>query len=512
MSKFNSNFVKSKIESIAKNPQNRNRLNSNDLTISSKTLKDSFSYLEEFKDSLKNNSNLNIKKSETNYTKNNLNLNLHKNNISSLLTKNSSDNLNNLNIINETFKEKISNNKMLYDNIIKEINISELSELKEIYNDLFILFNDIKINQTGKDKDKAKNDDDIQKIKILALHFIQILLNDNIKKLLQIFFDSNEINKFFLYQIYLILSIIYFDEKKLSEYLLLSYKTILLYSLQNFEIISQILEKFSLSQEDKINKNIFILNKIIISLLKTLTNVPSNAQILYYISPERNNSIKTIENSKDNIDEKESGINKLLFLLKSNKDLNEKMNIIEMEEKKILEKIESSNQKILPEFDSEKYKFSIFIELDETLVHYCEEGENYFVKVRLGSENFLEYIKTFCEIIIVSTSSKEYSDIIIDNLNKKGDVIKHRIYAEDNTLLDLSKINRDMNKCIFISHEKKFMKEPDDNTLTLKGFYGDETDKEFIKLENEFKKIEKKEIKDIKTIIKEMQNNINKEK
>ena len=247
-------------------------------------------------------------------------------------------------------------------------------------------------------------------------------------------------------------------------------------------------------------------------MLKTLTNVPSNSQIMYYISPERNNSNKTIENSKDNIDEKESGINKLLFLLKNNKDLTEKMNIIENEEKKILQKIESSNQKILPEFDSEKYKFSIFIELDETLVHYCEEGENYFVKVRLGSENFLEYIKTFCEIIIVSTSSKEYSDIIIDNLNKKGDVIKHRIYAEDNTLLDLSKINRDMNKCIFISHEKKFMKEPDDNTLTLKGFYGDETDKEFIKLENEFKKIEKKDIKDIKTIIKEMKNNINKEK
>ena len=507
MSKFNSNFVKSKIESIAKNPQNRNRLNSNDLTISSKTLKDSFSYLEEFKDSLKNNSNLNIKKSETNYTKNNLNLNLHKNNISSLLTKNSSDNLNNLNIINETFKEKISNNKMLYDNIIKEINISELSELKEIYNDLFILFNDIKINQTDKDKDKAKNDDDIIKIKILALHFIQILLNDNIKKLLQIFFDSNEINKFFLYQIYLILSIIYFDEKKLSEYLLLSYKTILLYSLQNFEIISQILEKFSLSQEDKINKNIFILNKIIISLLKTLTNVPSNSQIMYYISPERNS--RKIENSKDNIDEKESGINKLLILLKNNKDLKEKISVIENEENKILQNIEASNQKLLPEFDSKKYKYTIFIELDETLVHYCEEGENYFVKVRLGSESFLEYIKTFCEIIIVSTSSKEYSDIIIDNLNKKGDVIKHRIYVEDNMLLDLSKINRDMNKCFFISHEANFMKEPEDNSIILKGFYGDETDKEFIKLENEFKKIEKIENnKDIKEIIKEIQNNL----
>ena len=112
----------------------------------------------------------------------------------------------------------------------------------------------------------------------------------------------------------------------------------------------------------------------------------------------------------------------------------------------------------------------------------------------------------------MTTSSKEYSDIIIDNLNKKGNIIKHRIYVEDNLLLNLSKINRDMNKCIFISHESNFMKEPEDNTIILKGFYGDETDNEFIKLEREFKKIEKKEIKDIRIIVKEIKNNIKKEK
>ena len=188
------------------------------------------------------------------------------------------------------------------------------------------------------------------------------------------------------------------------------------------------------------------------------------------------------------------------------------MNMIEQEELKILKNIEESNQKILPEFDTKKYKLSVFIELDETLVHYCEEGDNYFVRVRLGSENFLEFIKTFCELIIVTTSSKEYSDIIIDNLNKKGDVIKHRIYVEDNILLDLSKINRDMNKCIFISHEPNFMKEPEDNSIVLKGFYGDENDKEFIKLEKEFKKIEKEDIKDIRNFIKDIKNNTNKEK
>ena len=45
MSKFNSNFVKSKIESIAKKPENihnSDESKNNQLNISTKTLKDSF--------------------------------------------------------------------------------------------------------------------------------------------------------------------------------------------------------------------------------------------------------------------------------------------------------------------------------------------------------------------------------------------------------------------------------------------------------------------------------------
>ena len=475
MSKFNHNLLKAKIESIAKKNHIKEKENSkeNKLNISTKTLKDSFSFLDEFKESLKQELN-SIKKVETNIDR-------HKgNNISSLRTKDLSDNL-----------------KLINENVIKEINDEDIKDLKEIYNDLLILFNEIKLDDVS--INKTKNFDNINKLKILSVHYIKILLNDNFKNVIKLFFDSAEINKFFLYQIYLVLSIIYLNQEKLNEYMLLSYKTILLYSLQNCEIVHQILENNFLFNDDKINKNIFKLNKIIISLLKTLTNVPSNSQIMYFISPTKNKG----ENS---------GINNLLILLKNNKDLIEKMNIIEEEENKILRKIEESNQNILPEFDSKKYKFSVFLELDETFVHYCEEDDNYYVKVRLGLEDFLDFIKSFCEIIIVTTSSKEYSDIIINNLNKKENIIKHRIYIEDNILLNLSKINRDMNKTIFISHEKNFMKEPEDNSIILKGFYGDENDKEFIKLEKEFKKIEKEEIKDIRIIIKEIQKKINQEK
>ena len=90
--------MKAKIESIAKNPLNKNGIKENKLNISSKTLKDSFSYLEEFKQSLKE--ELNIKKVETNYLENEKIINRAKNNnnnTSSLRTKESSCNINGIN-------------------------------------------------------------------------------------------------------------------------------------------------------------------------------------------------------------------------------------------------------------------------------------------------------------------------------------------------------------------------------------------------------------------------------
>ena len=489
MSKINHNLLKAKIELIAKNPKNKNNMKQKELNISSKTLKDSYSNLEECKENF--NEDFNIKKEENNYNKNNINM--IRDNNSSIITKESS---------------KYINNIRDYSKIIKELNLEEMNELKEIYNDLFILFNDICFkSETEKESKKTsiENCDIIIKLKILSNHFMKILLNENTKKIIEVFYSSIEINKFFLYQIYLILSIIYLNEEKLNEYLILSYKTVILYSLKNFENIYQFLNDFSLFGAVKINKNILIQNKIIISVLKTLTSIPSNSQIIYYISPLVNKDYYDENNEKEL-----SGINNLLFLLKNNKDLIKKMELIEEEEFKILKNIEILNNKILPEFDSKSFKFSVFIELDETLVHYCEEGNNYFVKIRYNTEKFLDYIKSFCEIIIVSTSGKEYSDIIIDNLNQKGNVIKHRIYIEEHNFLNLSKINRDIYKCIFISHEQNFMGEPADYTILLKGFYGDEKDQSFIKLEKEFKKLETFENGDFKNVIKEIQDNINK--
>ena len=269
-------------------------------------------------------------------------------------------------------------------------------------------------------------------------------------------------------------------------------------------------------------KNIKSVNKIILSILKIINpKVPSNSQIIDFICPNKssqNNSLNTTISKNM----KYSGLLRLISLLKDNANLKEKLLAIEKinlsiieenlnkeenesvisEEKKTsksmneitsigISKIKEKkdiNKPMLPPLDK-KYKYTIAIELDETLVHYCEDGENYYAKVRFGSENFLKNISDFFEIVVISSSGKEYSNIIIDNINKdEGCFVDHRIFTEDfikgQSLLN---INRDFKKLIIVCHDYDFFNAPKENIILLKEFLGEEEDREIIKLYNEIK-------------------------
>ena len=143
----------------------------------------------------------------------------------------------------------------------------------------------------------------------------------------------------------------------------------------------------------------------------------------------------------------------MITQLSNLKKLEEKINT----EKKL--KMELKDEKeiipLLPPMDKNKFKFSIAIELDETLVHYCEEGDNYYAKVRFGD-------------------NKCY--------------VEHRIFIEDlSEKQDLSKINRDLRKIIFVCHDYDFINAPKENIILLKEFLGEEDDREIVKLFCELK-------------------------
>ena len=516
------NLLKLKIESIAQKLFNTNQSYNNDLkeetninqlSSDESTIKDSLSEFEEISKSINNSNHKNQRNRNNNFSMNKKNKSIQNNRHSSLCTKmtsltehntingtleynnnesNKKNSMKNKNDENTKTKNNNKTTKELFDkNVISKINkvnIYKINTLKNIYLDLLELFNiQFKKNEKSKELYKELSVD----IKLLSYKYINFAFSEDMELLINIFSNITEIHKYLIIEIYFFISVIYlFNENTLpNNYLMISYKTAIFYSILNFQNILNILNtSFSLVNDALINK-IKSINKILLPTLKLINpNVPSNNQIKEFIS--QNNII----NSNNNL-----GIIKLVSSLKENTNLISKLNELKKlddkttEEKDIKREIKFEKQinPLLPLMNKKKFKFSIAIELDETLVHYCEEGDNYYAKVRFGTENFLKNISNFFEIIVVSTSGKEYSNIIIDNLNKDNKCyVEHRLFIEDFTeKQDLTNINRDLRKIIFVCHDYDFINAPKENIILLKEFLGEEEDREIVKLYSELSQL-----------------------
>ena len=455
------------------------------------------------------------------------------------------------------------------ESITGSINNEILNQTNLIYDELKKLFLNIqKINISNNIFDKDNNKKDIYfKCKVLAYDYFQFLFGEEICKIITLFNYCLDIGKFIIYQVYLFLSIIYLDEnKKLDNTIEMSFKTIIIYSSQNYNNILYLIKNPQYISEPKSINEIKMKNKIIISILKLINpNVPTNSQIKEFINQENGkkqindtlykigkfplkcleeiNSNKNNRMNNKNKEEKYNslGIINLIILLKENKELKEKLNqiknkVLNIYDQKNNNNITSNihnnipnqinninsttssllnanaNKLLLPKLDQNKnYKLFLIFELDETLVHFWEEKDNSYVKVRIGVEDFFDKIFDFCEITIVSTSSKEYTDIIVDNINKKKCYIQNRIYKElfdEDENFDLSLINRDKKKCIFICHEEEFFNAPKSNILQLTEFNGEENDREIIFLFKEIMKLKDIDVPDIRKILPEIINNV----
>jgi len=512
----------------------------------------------------------------------------------------------------ESLSSSVINNSSEHLNI--EINYEILLKIYNIYEELKKEFDNIHNLNYNKNNLIIEEEEKLKQIyfKCIVLgrdYYTMFLFGEEIQKIIKLFNYCLDIGKFIIYQIYLFLSLVYLDENvHMKNSIQMSYRTLFLYSSQNFQIILSLIQNPYLSAEPRIMNSIKMKNKIIISVLKLINpNIPSKEKIKDFIYKEKNydnnigkfpmNCIEEIDKNKKElnylkeINEKKMhynslGIINLISLLKHNKDLTEKLiqiqkrvfllTLTNYENNQINSKSEnisnnnnfntnqppnetnyrsesfSSNNKninddnigeniiyndnynnindihtynntnvinsnpinknhILPNIDKENnnYKFFIFFELDETLVHYWEENNESYVKIRWGVEDCFSKISEFCEISIVSTSSTEYTEKIVEKFNKNGEYVKNKIYKEDDEdNLDLSLINRDKNKCFFVCHEDEFFNAPKNNILRLTEFQGDESDREILFLYKEIMELKNKDIDDVSQIVPNMINNI----
>ena len=332
------------------------------------------------------------------------------------------------------------------------INENNLNEVKILFNNLIL---EIKNNRM-----QIYNNNSFLKKKIIIYDFIKFFYSDDFNSLIKIFYDNQNILKYFLYLIFFFENLLCLNENYFNnEKILMIYISILQYSLINFNFILELINDnlgnndFSLK-----NKTIFFLNnKIIYCLILQLNFEDKFFYIINTNSYKGNNIINIINN------------------LKLNTEINKNLNDIEKEANDLIIK----NNLIFPKISEKSY--SIFINID-IFILYVEENNNTYAKVRNYTENFLNNISKKYEIFFYSENNNDYTDLILNNLDKENKF--NRIYKDQFELLNnIKTFGRGTNKFIILDYNDKYFNKQINNGILINKYTGDENDIELKNIE-----------------------------
>ena len=370
------------------------------------------------------------------------------------------------------------------------------------------------------------------KIRIAAT-YLNILMNeDNI--IYNLFFYNRDINKFFIRELCIFLVILFLNDfPDIQENDIADLNNSITYSHLNFLfIILLIVNKTNENIYDNIKNNngnslqnnsyifyqkcktIIELNNDKIDEIKFNHNFRGHNKIIKCIIVNLLTNLSYVNNSiTENIFQifnlaKTKKIkeiitqhiqNNILITDKINKIIKDSLNpefTPDLEESQ--EILKQPDAPYLPPKKSDNNKeYCLVLDLDETLVHYFEDENESYVKVRMGTEKFIRELSKYCEIVIFTASTKYYADIVIDGLDC-NELINYRLYREHTTITnginikDLSRLGRDLNKIIIIDNiEENYQLQPN-NGLNISDFEGDENDNELEYLLKDLIKVVKK--------------------
>ena len=237
------------------------------------------------------------------------------------------------------------------------------------------------------------------------------------------------------------------------------------------------------------------------NLIKDIKSSPSinylleKANIILYKKTNINNLIASFNKSK---------ISNNIF----NREKNNKTN------KNIIKEEKEINPPFLPKKEP-KYKYSLILDLDETLVHYIKCNNSEYVQVRPGSEDFIKELSKYYEIIIFTASYQSYADLAINGIDKEKN-IKYRLYRQHimkigNTLIkDLSKLGRDLKKILIIDNCSDNYSLQPKNGINVIDFTGNNDDDILFYLKKDLIDLYKKNPEDVRPYLKQIQINMNK--
>ncbi|KAI3817458.1 hypothetical protein L1987_11249 [Smallanthus sonchifolius] len=147
---------------------------------------------------------------------------------------------------------------------------------------------------------------------------------------------------------------------------------------------------------------------------------------------------------------------------------------------------------------------TLVLDLDETLVHStlepCEDADftftvnfnledhKVYVRCRPYLKEFMERVAGLFEIIIFTASQSIYAEQLLNVLDPKRKVFRHRVYREScvflegNYLKDLSVLGRDLARVVMIDNSPQAFGFQVDNGIPIESWFDDRSDQELLSL------------------------------
>jgi len=144
------------------------------------------------------------------------------------------------------------------------------------------------------------------------------------------------------------------------------------------------------------------------------------------------------------------------------------------------------SHKYLPPMKSGK-KYTLVLDLDETLIHFDERPEGSQFLIRPYAQKFIKEVSEYYEVVIFTAALQDYADYILDRLDSGG-YISHRLYRRHTILQgsvhqkDLSKLGRDLARTLIVDNNAENFQLQPDNGIFIKSWYDDPKDKALLQL------------------------------
>lgn len=133
----------------------------------------------------------------------------------------------------------------------------------------------------------------------------------------------------------------------------------------------------------------------------------------------------------------------------------------------------------LPAISSDRY--TLVLDLDETLVHYTEDENSGQYQARPGVQEFLTELAPYYEITVFTAAMQEYADWVLDEIDT-GHLITYRLYRQHTIqagnafVKDLNLLGRDLSRVIIIDNVcENFQLQPG-NGILIRSWFDDMQD------------------------------------